>query len=480
MATIEIPEPIMHASGKRATWMYNPAAMLYDLGFNPDPWQVQFLNSKHHRTLLNCSRQSGKTTAAAFLCLYQGMFQPNQTILIFASASRQSKEFLHRMHSFYRQLGHPVQRQTDQVAVLDFDNGSRIIPLPDSQEGVRIYSPNLIIVDEAAQVSDALYNSIMPMLAANKGSFIGLSTPFGKRGWYYHEWIGEGRTDWRRFSITADDCPRIDPAEVDQLRHRGESYIRQEFYCDFSQVEGLVYPNLAATAIDRPDDLRGGRFYGGVDWGYHNPAAGLVGWLTRDDVLIVLEEVYGPRMTNEDLTRRMAPLADQYQIQMIYADPAEPGSIEMFRRNNLPCREAMNRILPGVQAVTARINSGRLKVVRSCLNLIKEAGLYRYPTPEEKKIPNENPLDQDNHALAALRYMVCGIDRVRELHARAPQVLKDERREIPIDHGPDGDYRKPTEQNRYSSIEHQRDTEWDNSEEARRMNREHLETEGWQ
>jgi len=68
----------------------------------------------------------------------------------------------------------------------------------------------------------------------------------------------------------------------------------------------------------------------------------------------------------------------------------------------------------GINKVSERIRSGRLKVKGSLGNLIGEAGKYRY----ERQ--TETPVDQDNHALAALRYMIVGIDRHRSVKDAEP------------------------------------------------------------
>jgi hypothetical protein len=68
-----------------------------------------------------------------------------------------------------------------------------------------------------------------------------------------------------------------------------------------------------------------------------------------------------------------------------------------------------NALAGGIAAVTARLESGRLKVARgACPELAREAGLYRYEAEG-----SETPLDRDNHALAALRYLVMGLDAGR-------------------------------------------------------------------
>jgi hypothetical protein len=48
-------------------------------------------------------------------------------------------------------------------------------------------------------------------------------------------------------------------------------------------------------------------------------------------------------------------------------------------------------------------------VADRCPNLVAEAGLYRYSADEAQR-GSEVPVDEHNHALAALRYLVSRID----------------------------------------------------------------------
>jgi hypothetical protein len=98
---------------------------------------------------------------------------------------------------------------------------------------------------------------------------------------------------------------------------------------------------------------------------------------------------------------------------MWYADPAGRTEIEELRVAGHKVRRGANDIRPGIAAVTARIRTGGLKVHRAgCPNLVAEARLYRYPTEGERPHADENPIDDHNHALAALRYLISGIDRL--------------------------------------------------------------------
>ena len=56
-----------------------------------------------------------------------------------------------------------------------------------------------------------------------------------------------------------------------------------------------------------------------------------------------------------------------------------PRSVELLSAG-LKVQKGLNPIRPGVMAVSARIESGRLKVVAgACPKLLLEASLYRYP-----------------------------------------------------------------------------------------------------
>src|SRR3712207_4427289 len=52
------------------------------LGFEPDPWQERVLWSSARQILLNCSRQSGKSTVTAVLATHTALYRPGSLILL--------------------------------------------------------------------------------------------------------------------------------------------------------------------------------------------------------------------------------------------------------------------------------------------------------------------------------------------------------------------------------------------------------------
>jgi hypothetical protein len=74
------------------------------------------------------------------------------------------------------------------------------------------------------------------------------------------------------------------------------------------------------------------------------------------------------------------------------------------------------------------LQSGRLKVVAgACPNLLAEAELYRYSEDATDKRA-ETPVDENNHALAALRYLVTTLDEGRAVRARPAETPEEKAR----------------------------------------------------
>ncbi len=96
---------------------------------------------------------------------------------------------------------------------------------------------------------DGLYYAIRPMLAVSGGRLVLMSTPFGKRGHFYDEYIGSGV--WTRVVIPAAACPRITPEFLeDERRSLGEWWFRQEYNCDFVETIDQVFAyDLVIDAI---------------------------------------------------------------------------------------------------------------------------------------------------------------------------------------------------------------------------------------
>jgi hypothetical protein len=384
----------------------DPALLFEFRGLLADPWQEELLRSDADRILLNCCRQAGKSTTVAALALHTALFEPGSLILLVSRAQRQSSELFRKVLEFYAGLARPVKARAVTSLRLELINGSRIVSLPGREATVRSFSGvRLLIIDEAARVPDELYKAVRPMLAVSGGRLVCLSTPFGRRGCFYEAWQDQA-TPWLRFEVPANRVTRISPAFLDEERRTlGPSWYNQEYACSFEALEGLVYPDFLQCLVHETPELAG-KQVGGIDFGFRNPFAAIWGVLDAADVLWLTSERYERQ---QPLNRHAAELPREV---CWYADPAGAGEIAELRCGGFTIHKGDNALRAGIAAVTARLQTGRLKVLaRACPNLVAEAKLYRYPSAAQGTVESENPVDEHNHALAALRYLVASIDR---------------------------------------------------------------------
>lgn len=229
----------------------DPVVFANRAGIAPDPWQADVLRSRAGRMLLNCSRQSGKTTTTALLGLHQAVFVPSSLVLILSPSLRQSAEFFRTLAGLYVATGATVPSKAESALRLELENGSRVISLPAKEATVRGFAGvDLLLFDEASRVEDALYHATRPMLATSKGRLVALSTPFGKRGWWSDAW--HGAFAWKRVRVTADQCPRISSAFLEEEREElGDWWFRQEYGCEFldSQTQAFRTEDIERAQV---------------------------------------------------------------------------------------------------------------------------------------------------------------------------------------------------------------------------------------
>jgi hypothetical protein len=205
--------------------------------------------------LILATRQGGKSLVAAALALLTATLKPNSLVLLLSASERQSAVlFQHHFMRLYHAAGKPIAAKAETALTLHLANNSRVISLPSTEKTVRGYpSVSMLIVDEAARVDDGLYKSVRPMLAVSNGSLVVLSTPFGKRGWFYEAWTG-GSAEWTRVQVTAAECPRISAEFLAAERlELGDRWYRQEYECSFEDTVAAVFLSEDIAAMARDD-----------------------------------------------------------------------------------------------------------------------------------------------------------------------------------------------------------------------------------
>ena len=181
--------------------------------------------------------------------------------------------------------------------------------------------------------------------------------------------------------------------------------------------EGLVYPGFESCFVDRLPPNLSGRRVGGIDFGWRHPFASPWGVLDDRDVLWITNLRYKSFATLPDHSAALPK-----DVSRWWCDPAQPGLIAELKRGGHECVPCVhlaargsgggkrNPIMAGVDMVSQRIRTNRLKILRpACGPLYSEFCLYHF----DPEVEDEEPVKEQDDALDALRYLITGLDRNR-------------------------------------------------------------------
>jgi Terminase large subunit, T4likevirus-type, N-terminal len=222
------------------------------LNFHPDARQAEVLLSTSRRGILNCSRQWGKSTVCAAKAVHRAYTRPGSLILVASPTERQSSLFLRKAESMVRALGLTPRGDGDNSLSLLFPNRSSIVGLPGTEDTIRGFSAvSLVLIDEASRVDDAMYKALLPMLAVGNGDLWMMSTPHGRRGFFYETWTHGGES-WARIKATGADCERISKDFLEEMRGAlGSKWFEQEYLGEFVASEDNTFDlDLIEAALD--------------------------------------------------------------------------------------------------------------------------------------------------------------------------------------------------------------------------------------
>lgn len=209
------------------------------LKFELDPHQRRILQSRAARDCLNCTRKWGKSTTIGAAATHEGAYVAGSKTVVVAPSQGQSSMLLARVEEFADVAKVRTSPYRGEHPGLVLPSGV-VIALPGNEATVRgLEGTTWVIVDEAARVPDALFYAVRPFLANTNGRMSIMSTPFGKRGWFYVE-HQSGR--WRVTRVRATECPRISAEFLAEERLvLPRAWFDQEYMCEFTSVENAMF-----------------------------------------------------------------------------------------------------------------------------------------------------------------------------------------------------------------------------------------------
>ncbi len=272
---------------------------------------------------------------------------------------------------------------------------------------------DLIVLDEVASMRNfwiQWQEVIRPTLTDTKGEAIFISTPKGFDHFYDLYNMENKDKDYKSFHFTTYDNPHVPSDEVDKAKDElTEDRFAQEYLADFRKTEGLVYKEFDRELhLFEEPGFEGEEFvsikkFGGVDFGFTNPAAALTIKKDKDSNYWVTEEWYERKQTDTQIADYVAAL----KWNECYPDPESASGVEELKRRKVNVRDVIkNRdsIRNGISTVRELFKSNRLYIHNSCKNLIWELETYSYGEKKADRNETENPVKENDHAVDALRY----------------------------------------------------------------------------
>lgn len=293
---------------------------------------------------------------------------------------------------------------------------------------------SLIIFSEAALCDPRAYEYASPIVAANGGKMIFISTPRG-RNWLYALWQkAQHWPDWFCYRLTLDDTKHITLEQLEKERQKhSEEHIAQEWFCSFDRgVEGSFY---AKYITQMQTDGRIGRIpYDPTlkvstawDLGFNDQTVLLLYQVTKNNLVNIID-CYSN--TNQPLGHYIKWLQSQPYIYGKHFGPHDieihdyqtgHTRIEMARELglNFEIREIKGRmasatpklsIADGIEKVCSSFSRISIDATK-CARLITALESYHREWDDDRKVYKQQPY-HDSHSdwADAMRYLCLTID----------------------------------------------------------------------
>lgn len=299
-----------------------------------DDWQKEVLKAEGNITVRS-GRQVGKSTVVAIKAGEVAVKKKNQIILIIASVERQAlllfEKVLSYIHARYKFMIKKAKNNPTKKQV-ELTNGSKIISLPTGETGygIRGFTVNLLIADEAAYIPEEVWLAVTPMLAVTKGNIWLLSTPRGREGFFYRSF---SNTTFFSFHVSSEECPRRDD---DFLRGEKERLTKaqyaQEYLGEFVDELHRFFPDALINNtcnLTRPEIINKKKYqyFLGVDvarMGADESTFEIIS-IGNDGVLRQVDNITTTKTLTTVTTNNILDLNRKYKFRKIYIDDGGMG-----------------------------------------------------------------------------------------------------------------------------------------------------------
>ena len=306
-------------------------------------------------------------------------------------------------------------------------------------------NPRMVVFSEFALADPDAFKFVRPILNANGGSVLIISTPRGKNALWDIYNIAQYSPEWfcQRLSLT--DTQHIPLEMIQQDIEEGivsPDLVQQEYYCSFDQgSEGSYYAKYI-------NNLRLRGQIGKCVWEPSFRVSTAIDIGVRDSTCIIFFQIIGQVIHIIDYYEKNKEGLEHY-VNLIFSKPyqydrhwaphdiavKEFGSgltrLEKARQLGLKfeTRDSGTKsglpdvsIVDGIEAVRSALPKMWFDEEK-CKPLIKALENYRQEWDEKRKVYRDKPLhDNNSHGADAMRYLVLSLSRSRDGQTSAKEL----------------------------------------------------------
>jgi len=407
--------------------------------FVPRHYQVPILdaviNKGYKRVLAILPRRAGKDICAWNLAIHAALSKTQVIYYIFPSYAQGKKVIWDSVTNsgdrFLDYIPKEVIHSTNsQEMKIRFVNDSLLqIVGSDNYDSLMGTNCQMAIFSEYALQDPRAYQYIRPILTANQGTAIFLSTPRGKNHLWELYQIALNLDDWFVLKLTVEDTGHIPLALIEKEKTEGvmsEDLIQQEYYTSFTMgVEGAYY----AKYMDR---MRVKGQIGQVPWefGFKVHTAWDIGM--RDSTTIIFFQVIGQTVRIIDCYSNSKEGLEHYvnvvnSKEYSYGKHIAPhdiavnewgsGMTRIEKAKQLGIKFTISEnvsIMDGIESVRSALSKIWIDEV-NCAPLLKSLENYRQEYDNKKKVYKSQPLHNfASHFSDAMRYLCVSLPKTRD------------------------------------------------------------------
>ena len=314
------------------------------------------------------------------------------------------------------------------VFTIELPNDSMFLfkGMDDSEKIKSITGITDIWVEEATEFSEEDIEQLNLRLRAQKGGLQMLFSfnPVSKANWVYRRWFAKDAvitSDTVIHQSTYKDnefLPEEYVATIEKMAKTNPTYYRIYALGEFASLDKLVFNNWRIGTVE---DTHEWDILCGLDFGYTNDPTAFVVSFLQGDQLYVAKEFVRTGLLNNQIATAVTELG--FAKSTIIGDSAEVKSIDELRKAGLyriyPAAKGPGSVLQGIQ----KLQQFDIVVDPSCEHTITELQNYAWKKDRQSGEYVNEPIDEFNHCIDALRYSLQCQDKYKKLTSFSKATL---------------------------------------------------------